>query len=149
KPEPQPAPANEAKRPAARPPVNQQSTSAASNATNAQTERRLEKTANSANQGNAASGDAARQAQLLDWARKQRDQVIALVNANRCRDAASVAVDIYNRAPEYFNANVATDRQIRPCLAYVNDQRDRAERSRASKNAADVQAPAQAAPARK
>ncbi len=131
-PEAQAAPANDVRRPAAKPSANQQPPSSASNATNAQ-----------------ANADAARQAQLLDWARKQRDQVIALVNANRCRDAASVAVDIYNRAPEYFNANVVTDRQIKPCLAYVNDQRDRAERSRANKNAADVQTPAQAAPTRK
>ena len=45
---------------------------------------------------------------------------------------------------------VATDRQIKPCLAYVTSERERADRSRTSnKNAADVQTPAQAAPTRK
>jgi hypothetical protein len=147
----QAAPANDTRRPAAKPAPSQpppSSANNANNANNAQAERRSDKTASAGNTVN-ANPDAARQAQLLDWARKQREQVIALVNANRCRDAASAAVEIYNRAPEYFNASVATDRQIKPCLAYVNDQRDRAERSRANKNAADVQAPAQAAPTRK
>jgi anti-sigma factor RsiW len=144
----QAAPAGDAKRAPSKPAATQQSLSSANNATSAQNDRRFDRTANAANNAN-SSPDAARQAQLLDWARKQRDQVISLVNSNRCREAASAAVEIYNRAPEYFNANVATDRQIKPCLAYVNDQRDRAERNRATKNAADVQAPAQAAPARK
>jgi hypothetical protein len=144
----QAAPASDTRRPVAKPAPSQQPPSSANNANNAQAERRFDKTASAGNTVN-ANPDAARQAQLLDWARKQREQVIALVNANRCLDAASAAVEIYNRAPEYFNASVATDRQIKPCLAYVNGQRDRAERSRANKNAADVQAPAQAAPTRK
>lgn len=144
----QAAPASDTRRPAAKPAPSQPAPSSANIANNAQAERRSDKTASAGNTVN-ANPDAARQAQLLDWARKQREQVIALVNANRCRDAASAAVEIYNRAPEYFNASVATDRQIKPCLVYVNDQRDRAERSRANKNAADVQAPAQAAPTRK
>ena len=142
--------ANEAKHPA-KPSANQLPPSANSTG-NAQTDRRLDRSASPTNTTNAASGDA-KQAQadrtLLEWARKQREQVIAFVNANRCRDAASAAVEIYNRAPDFYNANVATDRQIKPCLAYVTTERDRAERSRNSKNAADVQAPVQAAPARK
>lgn len=137
--------ANEAKRPAAKS-VNQLPPASAANAPNAQVDRRTDRT------GNAIDGDA-RQASadrtLLEWARKQREQVIAYVNANRCRDAASAAVEIYNRAPDYFNANVATDRQIKPCQAYVTSERDRADRIRANKNAADVQAPPQAAPTRK
>jgi hypothetical protein len=91
----------------------------------------------------------ARETAVLDWARKQHDQVIALVVSNRCRDAANAAVEIYNRAPDYFAANIVTDRQIKPCMAYVNNQRERAERSRAtSKNANDayMTPPAQAAP---
>ena len=118
----------------------------AANAQNAQADRRLDKTANSLD-GDAKQAPA--DPTLLEWARKQREQVIAYVNQNRCRDAATAAVEIYNRAPDYYNANVATDRQIKPCLAYVTTERDRADRKRASKNAADVQAPAQAAPTRK
>jgi hypothetical protein len=145
--------AHEAKRPAAKPSANQQQPApSAGNAVNAQTDRRLGKTANAANTENTVSGDT-RQEQadrLLEWARKQREQVIAYVNANRCREAATAAVEIYNRAPDYYSANVATDRLVKPCLPYVTGARERADRSRASnKNAADVQAPAQAAPSRK
>jgi hypothetical protein len=139
----QQAPAsNEAKRAPAKPPANQLPPPSAASA---QGDRRLDGTSNAANNANSANNDA-KQTQgdrsLLEWARKQREQVISYVNANRCLDAASTAVEIYNRAPDYYNANVATDRQIKPCLAYVNDQRDRADRARANKNATDVQAPA-------
>jgi anti-sigma factor RsiW len=140
--------ASDAKRPPAKPSPSQAQAQApaANNAGSAQNQRNLGKTAGAPNATNA---EATRQAQVLDWARKQHEQVIALVGSNRCREAAGAALEIYNRAPEYFNANVATDRQIKPCLAYVNEERDRAERSRANKNAADVQAPPQAAPVRK
>jgi hypothetical protein len=142
--------------PAAAPALEPAPPPAANNASNAQGDRRIGKTANAANADTArqpqaqADDSAARDPALLAWARKQREQVIALVSSNRCRDAASAAVEIYNRAPDYFNANIVTDREIKPCLAYVNDQRQRAERSRAAaKNAADAPAPAPQAPTRK
>jgi hypothetical protein len=145
--------ASEAKRPAAKPSPNQQQAAPSTgNAGNAQPDRRFAKTAGAANTENTASGDTKQDQadRLLEWARKQREQVIAYVNANRCREAATAAVEIYNRAPEYYSANVATDRLVKPCLPYVTGARERADRSRASnKNAADVQAPAQAAPSRK
>jgi hypothetical protein len=97
-----------------------------------------------------APRDKAQDRALIEWARRQHDQVVSLVTSNRCSEAASAAVEIYNRAPDYFSANIVTDRQIKPCLAYVNNQRERADRSRsAAKNAADLPAPAQAAPSRK
>jgi hypothetical protein len=68
---------------------------------------------------------------LLGWAQKQRDQVIAFVRSNNCRAAANTATEIYNRAPEYYAANVATDRSVKPCLAYLNSEREREDRSRA------------------
>ena len=150
------APAKDAKRAPPRPvpTTKPMPPSAANSASNAPGDRRAAKGANPANTANAdakqAEDKSARDPALLAWARKQREQVIALVSSNRCVDAASAAVEIYNRAPDYFNANVATDRQIRPCLAYVNNQRERANRARAaSKSAADVQAPAPPAPTRK
>lgn len=106
-----------------------------------------------ANQANAKPADLkladdnAEDKALIGWAQKQRDQVLALVRSNNCRAAANAAVEIYNRAPDYYAANVETDRSIKPCIAYVNDMRERADRSRAAAkrvNAAD--APAQAAP---
>jgi hypothetical protein len=150
--------ANEAKRPAAKPsrPAAANTASNAQNtqnAQNAQNDRRFDnKTANADAAKQAQADDKSARDKVLEWARKQHEQVIALVGTNHCREAASTAVEIYNRAPDYFNANIATDRQIKPCLAYVNDQRERADRSRAAKNAAnaaDVQAPAQLAPTRK
>jgi hypothetical protein len=144
---PQAAPASEEKRPPAKSSANQ--APPPPSATNAQVDRRLDRTSNAANTVNADAKQAQTDRTLLEWARKQREQVIAYVNANRCRDAASAAVEIYNRAPDYYNANVATDRLIKPCLQYVASEREKADRSRASKNAADVQTPVQAAPSRK
>lgn len=76
---------------------------------------------------------------------KQHAQIVALVNANRCRDAAAVAVAIYNRAPDYYASAIATDRDIKPCLAYVTAERQRVDQLRAAKraNAAEAPAPAQ------
>jgi hypothetical protein len=96
---------------------------------------------------------------LLGWAQKQRDQVIAFVRSNNCRAAANTATAIYNRAPEYYAANVATDLSVKPCLAYLNIDRERAERSKAgerqerskaaSKRVDAADTPAAAPPARK
>jgi len=83
---------------------------------------------------------------VLDWARKQRERVVALVAANNCRGAATAAVEISRRAPDYYAANIATDRAIRPCMAYINSERQRDDRSRAVKNNASGESPAQAAP---
>ena len=79
--------------------------------------------------------DKTRDGAVLAWARKQRDQVVSLVTANNCDAAADAAMEIYNRAPGYFSSVILTDREVRPCLQYVTRQRDRAERSRAAKNA--------------
>jgi hypothetical protein len=98
---------------------------------------------------------------LLGWAQKRRDQVIAFVRSNNCRAAANTATEIYNRAPGYYAANVATDRSVKPCLAYLNSEREREDRSKASERQerskaaakrADVDTPAAAPeppPARK
>jgi len=108
-----------------------------------------------ANQANAKPADLKLAAEnsedkaLIGWAQKQRDQVLALVKSNNCRAAANAAVEIYNRAPDYYAANIETDRSIKPCIAYVNNERERADRSRAAAkrvNAADAPAPAAPAP---
>lgn len=83
---------------------------------------------------------------VLDWARKQRERVVALVAANNCRGAAAAAVEISRRAPDYYAASIATDRAIRPCMAYINSERQRDDRNRAVKNNASGEYPAQAAP---
>jgi hypothetical protein len=89
------------------------------------------------------------------WARTKHKQVVALVKSSNCRAAATAAMEIYGRAPDYYDANVATDRSVKPCLAYLASERRREDRLRASKRAnafddAQQQAappPAQAAPA--
>jgi hypothetical protein len=95
---------------------------------------------NASNNAPAADGKPVdSQSRTLDWARKQREQVVSLVNQNRCNDAANAAIEIYNRAPDYYAANIVTDIQIKPCLAYVNRQRERNDRSRNTvKNASDA-----------
>lgn len=86
---------------------------------------------------------------LIGWARNKHDQVIALVKSSNCSAAATAAMEIYSRAPAFYASNVATDRSVKPCLAYINNERQREDRLRAAKraNASDgVQsAPAQAA----
>jgi hypothetical protein len=83
---------------------------------------------------------------LVAWVRKQHDLVVSLVKSSNCRAAASAAIEIYSRAPGYYDANVTNDRSVRPCLAYLNSERERAERKVAAKRAMSVDTPA-AAPA--
>ena len=80
------------------------------------------------------------------WAQRQRDQVIAYVHANNCRAAAAAAVEIYNRAPDFYESNIATDREIKPCLPYVTSERARVDRARAAKRD-NAEPSSQAAPA--
>jgi hypothetical protein len=88
-------------------------------------------------------------AKLVSWAAQQHRQVVALVNSDKCDEAANAAIAIYNRAPDYYAASVATDRSIKPCLSYVTREREREDRSRAIKRANAVDAPAAAPPKRK
>jgi hypothetical protein len=109
--------------------------------------RQADKSAGSFADAKPAEEKTAEAQALTDWAQKQREQVLAFVKANNCRAAANAAVAIYNRAPEFYAASIATDREIKSCLPYLNSERERVDRSRAAAkrvNAAD--APAQAAP---
>jgi hypothetical protein len=101
-------------------------------------------------EGKAADEKVSEDNTLLGWARKQHDQVIALAKSSKCEAAATVATEIYSRAPEYYAANVATDRSVKPCVVYLNREREREERSRAaSKRASPTEAPATPAPSKK
>jgi hypothetical protein len=94
--------------------------------------------------GPAAKDTAGTDKLVIDWARKRHEQVKTLVSSNNCRAAANAATEIYSRAPDYYAANVVTDRAIKPCLPYLNNEREREDRDRAAKNAAasDSAAPA-------
>ena len=79
--------------------------------------------------------DGASNQPLVAWVRKQHDLVVSMVKSSNCRGAASAALEIYNRAPAYYDANVTTDRAVKPCLVYLNNERDREERKLAAKRA--------------
>ena len=64
-------------------------------------------------------------ASLIQWASQRKSQLVALVQNNDCRGAASVAVEILNRAPDYYHAYVENDRAIKACQAYISEARDR------------------------
>ena len=70
--------------------------------------------------------------------------MIAQVKANNCRAAATAAIEIYNRAPSYYAANLMTDSAIKPCFAYLESERRREDRMRAAKRSNAVEAPAKA-----
>jgi hypothetical protein len=89
---------------------------------------------------------------VLAWAAQQHRQVVALVNSDKCLEAAKAAVAIYNRAPGYYASSVATDRSIKPCLVYVTTERERVDRRRAAAKratATDTPAASPPPPARK
>jgi anti-sigma factor RsiW len=83
----------------------------------------------------ARGNDGANNQSLVAWVRKQHDLVVSLVKSSNCRDAANAALEIYSRAPAYYDANVTTDRAVKPCLAYLNNERDREQRKVAAKRA--------------
>lgn len=88
----------------------------------------------------------------LAWARDQHTRLIAQVRAGNCSNAAGLAVDLSNRAPSYYAQNVATDRAVKDCIAYINSEREkdaevRAERARAAQKRSTKE-PARAAPAK-
>lgn len=65
-------------------------------------------------------------AALETWARDQHTRMVKLVNQGKCTDAGAIGADIARKAPDYYQANVANDRQVRSCRSYV----DRARRAR-------------------
>ncbi len=73
----------------------------------------------------------------LAWAREQHTAIIAHVRSGDCKGAASIAVVLSNRDLGYYKQNVASDRSVKECLAYIDnarekDQEQRAERSKAT-----------------
>jgi hypothetical protein len=84
----------------------------------------------------------------LAWARDQHSRLVTQVRAGRCTDAAGTAVTLSNRAPGYYQQNVANDRAVKDCLAYINAERERAaEADRARAASSRMSADEAAAPA--
>jgi len=64
------------------------------------------------------------------WAKDQHARVTSLAKAGNCPDAAKLVASIAARAPEYYSTHVATDRNLKTCLAYITDAREKdAERA--------------------
>jgi hypothetical protein len=62
---------------------------------------------------------------LLAWAKQQHQTIVQLVQQKKCDDVASLALKLQDRAPDYYNQNVATDRAVAPCGVYISDLRAR------------------------
>lgn len=67
------------------------------------------------------------------WARDQHAALVTAVRANNCGRAANIALAIENRAPAYYAQNVASDRSVKECLAYINRERDKEQELRAQR----------------
>src|SRR5690606_26596144 len=96
--------------------------------------------------GYRSTGGAETRADEARWARAQSAALARAVEAKKCREAATIANDIRDRAPEYFRREVEGSKTVAPCRWYVaKDQEQRlARRKAARKKAADAEAEADA-----
>ena len=77
------------------------------------------------------SDDRPRVVEDVTWARGQHQKLLEAAKSNDCRSAATYAVTLQARAPSYYAQNVENDRTLKPCSAYIAQQRDaEAERQR-------------------
>lgn len=83
---------------------------------------------------------------LMAWAKQQHAAAIQKVKAGDCGAAATLAVQVKNRAPGYYAQYMQGDRELKSCTAYINDAELRDEsannKNRATKRASDDPAPA-------
>lgn len=70
----------------------------------------------------------------LAWAREQHTAIIARVRNGDCKGAAEIAVGLANRDLAYYRQNVASDRSVKDCLAYIDNARERDQEQRAERN---------------
>ncbi len=92
--------------------------------------------------GKAGTASPAQAAALETWARDQHARMVNLVKKGQCTDAGHIGADIMRRAPDYYAANVANDRQVRSCRSYV----DRARRAKSEDSKSKAAAPRSPAP---
>ena len=107
--------------------------------------------AQSRDQEKQKSADKATNDPNLAWAKDQHSALVSAVRANNCGRAANIALAIANRAPGYYAQNVETDRSVKECIAYINNEREKDAEMRASRakksqlKAAEPSAPKRAA----
>jgi hypothetical protein len=63
------------------------------------------------------------------WAQMEHDKLKKLVAAGKCIEASRIGASISARAPDYYQQNVATDRQVQACLAEIRQKRSSKEKS--------------------
>jgi len=74
------------------------------------------------------------------WAAQQLAQVVQLAHAGKCEEAASHAATISTRAPEFYADNVASNIELKKCMAYIAEAHDKAQRAAQQKRAAEKRA---------
>jgi hypothetical protein len=83
---------------------------------------------------------------LLAWAKAQHRTAVAKVKDGDCGSAATLAVQVKNRAPDYYAQYMQGDRDLKACNAYINDAELRNEsansKQKATKRASDEPSPA-------
>ncbi len=88
--------------------------------------------------GGASGEDALKQEKPADeetsWAREQAVKVGNAVKANNCKDAASLAVQLYTRNPAFYKDSVENDRDLKKCTPYINAARDKEAEQQRAKN---------------
>ncbi len=89
-----------------------------------------------ANSGGASAADKTANDPQLAWAREQHTAIVARVRAGDCKGAASIAVGLANRDLGYYKQNVASDRSVKECLAYIDNARERDQEQRAERSKA-------------
>jgi anti-sigma factor RsiW len=94
-------------------------------------------------QGKSGTYNAEAARALEIWARDQHARMVKLVNQGKCTDVGAIGLEISRKAPDYYAANVANDRQIRSCRSYV----DRARRAKSDEAKTKAAAPRSPAPA--
>ncbi len=78
-----------------------------------------------------------------NWARAEHVRLVRLARANKCADAAAVARTLSERAPRYYQEQVASDRNLRACSAAIRDQLNlQSEQAKRKRNRADDARPA-------
>jgi hypothetical protein len=67
-----------------------------------------------------------------DWAKSQHAALVAKARNGECTAAADLAVVIEGRAPSYFAANIANDRDLKACQATITAAREKEAEKRAA-----------------
>lgn len=82
----------------------------------------------------------------LAWARTQHARVVDRARAGNCSEAASIAVQLSNRAPGYYTQYVQNDRQLKQCFTAINREREldaeRAQKVRVKRSEESMPPPA-------